>query len=152
MDAEALLKGSLRVGDWCEVEKLTLEDTKPLNGTVVRLDHFDTRTRKWAFVVEQPKTSKAKREPPIRRLRDKYGEVGLDMCTQDLKDPWSQDPLKKSTTLFTHSTRIKNVFGTAKHTGPSVEVDRAEPEYSNLLLGTYFFLLRTVFLDGKAKG
>ncbi len=51
--------------------------------------------RERLFVVEQPQRSLALREPPIKKLRNKFQEIALDMSTQDLRDPWSKEPLQK---------------------------------------------------------
>ena len=47
-DFSKLLQGNFNVGDWCKIVDMTLPETIPLNGTVVRLDHYDEKTRKWA--------------------------------------------------------------------------------------------------------
>ena len=60
------------------------------------------------FVLENPAASAAFREAPLVELasRDGVGSAKFDMCTQELREPESGLPLKKSTRLLSNSPAI----------------------------------------------
>ena len=70
------------------------------------------------FVLENPAASAAFREAPLVELAscDGVGSVKFDMCTQELREPESGLPLKKSTRLLSNSPAIIAHFRTQQCT------------------------------------
>ena len=75
------------------------------------------------FALEQPKSSKMLVQPPLQRLRKRFQETTVHMCTQDLRDPYTQELLRKSSLLVHNSPAIHEAFVDATcdkvHGGPS---------------------------------
>ena len=62
------------------------------------------------YVVENPSGSTAWQERPMQGLKQYSDEVIVYMCTQGLCDPWSGEPLRKSTRLMTNSRQVVQTF------------------------------------------
>ena len=68
------------------------------------------RRKGYYYVVENPSGSAAWQEKPMRDLAVYSDEVIVHMCTQGLCDPWSGEPLRKSTRLMTNSREVVQTF------------------------------------------
>ena len=94
-DFQARLRGEFSVGDWCQIVGMTLDDTRHLNGTVVRLDHFDYKAVKWCFVIE---SQDAGGLHVVRKLPPRHLELVKANWYHD--DPMMKHPLWTLTEVY----------------------------------------------------
>ena len=77
---------------------------------------FDERESRGRLVVlEQPNKSLMLQQPLIHPLVRRHGKQDFDMCTQNLRDPYTRDKLRKRTSVVTNSATIKQALRGAQH-------------------------------------
>ena len=77
---------------------------------------YDERSSKGkAVMLEQPSRSKMLQQPAIAPLVARDGKKDFDMCSFNLRDPYTKEKLRKRTSVVTNSSAIKAALDAAQH-------------------------------------
>ena len=87
-----------------QVEKARHED-QPLLDLVVQVARHQENHGKY-YVIENPTSSRAWNQSPLKELRKESSQVVFHMCTMGLTDPYTGERLRKTTRLVTNSSAV----------------------------------------------
>lgn len=76
---------------------------------------FERESKGRLVVLEQPNKSLMLQQPLIHPIVRRHGKQDFDMCTQNLRDPYTRDKLRKRTSVVTNSATMKQALRGAQH-------------------------------------